>query len=261
MSRSRLMDPDGQTAIIAVASGKGGVGKSTMAANLARSLGKRGLTVGVMDADIHGFSIPRLLGIEGRPAADEDGIHPLVANGLQVMSMGFFVDETTPVIWRGPLLMKAIEQFTDDVLWSDDLDYLVIDLPPGTGDVPLSVAQRLPGASLLLITLPGPSSVNVAGRAGNMAAGTDMQLAGVVENMSYLACPGCGETIYPFGRGGGARLAAMLGVPLLAEIPMDPEGGVEKEGATLFVDTPGSAAGLAIEELTQRLIHQLQEAS
>ncbi|MFO8059286.1 MAG: Mrp/NBP35 family ATP-binding protein [Bacillota bacterium] len=253
MSESTLMNEESKTAIIAVASGKGGVGKSTVSVNLARALARLGYRTGIMDADIYGFTVPRLLGVHGGPEMSEEGIQPLEAHGMQVMSMGFFVDDTTPVIWRGPLLMKAVDQFVNDVLWDDDLDHLVIDLPPGTGDVPLTVAQRLPRASLLLVTLPELSSVRVASRAGNMARQTNTEIMGVVENMSSLTCPECGETLHPFGRNGGQLLANELGVPLLARIPMDSNLTSGREEAGLLVDDSESEAGAAINDLARRL--------
>ena len=253
MARPTLIDDASETEVIAVASGKGGVGKSTVAVNVARALAKRGYRAGIMDADIYGFTVPKLLGIQGRPEANENGIEPMESQGLQVMSMGFFVDDTMPLIWRGPLLIKAVDQFVNEVHWDTDLDYLVIDLPPGTGDVPLTVAQTLPRASLLLVTLPELSSVKVASRAGNMARQTETEIIGVVENMSYMTCPECGESFYPFGRDGGQLLAEQLEIPLLARVPMDPHLGSDREGAGLLVDRSDSAAGSALLELAVRL--------
>ncbi len=251
MDEARL-NTNANIRIIAVASGKGGVGKSTVAANLAMALHMLGFRAGIMDADIYGFSIPRLLNAQGQPRTDEEGIRPLQSRGLEVMSMGFFVPIDEPVIWRGPLLMKAVDQFINDVAWSPDLDYLIIDLPPGTGDVPLTIAQRLPRAELILVTLPEISSVEVASRAGNMATKTDMVILGVVENMSYLTCPNCDERIHPFGKGGGEGLARSLGVPLLAQLPMDVNNSAS-ENERLLVDRESSAAGKAILDLAERI--------
>jgi len=257
MSSSRLTNGDSSTEVIAVVSGKGGVGKSTIAANLARSLCCRGYQVGIMDADIYGFTVPHLLGAQGRPRASEGKIEPLKAHGMSVMSMGFFVDDDTPVMWRGPMLMKAVDQFLGDVQWDADLDFLIIDLPPGTGDVHMTIAQKLPGASLLLVTLPEVSSVRVASRAGNMAERTNMSMVGVVENMSHVVCSCCGERLRPFGSGGGEILAQEMGVPLLAEIPLDTGIRNRRAGDELLVDRDDSVAGSAIDALAQRLLDEL----
>jgi len=206
--------------VIAVASGKGGVGKSTVTSNLAAALSRLGKKVGVLDADVYGFSVPRILGVSGQPTAIDDHIVPLRKENIQVMSIGFFVDETTPVIWRGPMLHKTINQFISDVLW-DQLDYLLIDLPPGTGDVTISIAQALPKAEILVVTTPQPVASHTAGRVGKMAEQTKLSVLGVVENMSYFETNGKKE--YIFGQGGGQELARSLGVKFMGEIPLKTE--------------------------------------
>ncbi len=181
-----------QTAIVAIASGKGGVGKSSVTVNLAAALAAEGHAVGVLDADVWGFSVPRMMGVSGKPVGFNDMILPLEAHGVKVISMGFFVPEETPVIWRGPMLHKAIEQFLGDVYWGD-LDFLLCDLPPGTGDVSISLASFLPGASMLVVTTPQEAARKVAERAGKMAERTNLRPLGVIENMSYYVCPHCGR--------------------------------------------------------------------
>ena len=208
----RTLDPG--TRVIAVASGKGGVGKSTLTANLAAALALGGAEVGVIDADIYGYSMPRMLGISQRPVAVDQLMIPPVAHGMKVMSIGFFVEGDGAVPWRGPMLHRALEQFLSDVHWGA-LDYLVVDMPPGTGDIPISLGQLLPQPDLLIVTTPQPAAQKVAMRAADVAAKTGMRVAGVVENMSHLVCSCCGEITRPFGEGGGQALADELGVPLL----------------------------------------------
>ncbi len=203
---------------IAVSSGKGGVGKSTVTTNLAVALAKMGKKVGLLDADVYGFSIPRMLGVSGEPTGIDDKLVPLRrGDNLQVVSMGFFVKEDEPVIWRGPLLHKAINQFISDVMW-DDLDYLFLDLPPGTGDVTLTIAQAIPTAELLVITTPQATATHVAGRVAKLAERTKMKVIGVVENMAYYDHDG--QRDYIFGKDGGKDLAGRLGVDMLGEIPL-----------------------------------------
>jgi len=203
---------------IAVASGKGGVGKSTVTSNLAVALARLGYKVGVLDADVYGFSIPRMLGVAGQPAFVDGKIIPLSkGDNLQVVSMGFFVSEDEPVVWRGPLLHKAINQFLSDVNWVD-LDYLFLDLPPGTGDVPLTIAQSIPTAELLVVTTPQATATHVAGRVARLAEKTNLKVIGVIENMSYLENESGRE--YIFGRDGGKQLADRLHIELLGEIPL-----------------------------------------
>ena len=218
--------PNSLTRVIAVTSGKGGVGKSSMTANLAAAMTQAGLKVGVMDADIYGFSIPRMLGVDHDPQVIDGMIIPPVgASGIKVMSIGMFVPDGQPVIWRGPMLHRALQQFLADVFWGD-LDVLLIDMPPGTGDVAISIAQLLPNSEVLVITTPQVAAAEVAERAGSIASQTQQKVIGVVENMSYLPQPD-GSQLELFGSGGGAsvsaRLTAQLGyeVPLLAQIPLD----------------------------------------
>lgn len=218
--RSSILDEDSRTRIIAVASGKGGVGKSTVSANLAVALARQGRKVGIMDADIYGFSIPHILGVDTAPVVLEDqAIVPQTAHGVQVISMGSFVNEDTPIVWRGPMLTKAFQQFLGDVLWAD-LDYLIIDMPPGTGDVALSLYQLIPRSMLLLVTTPQIVAANVAARVAAMARKTHQRLLGVIENMAYFLCPHCGERSAIFGEGAGEELAARLHVPVLAQLPL-----------------------------------------
>ncbi len=244
---------DGRTTVIAVASGKGGVGKSSVTANLACALAAEGHRVGIVDVDVWGFSIPRMMGVSGQPVGFNNMIMPLESHGVKVISMGFFVPEETPVIWRGPMLHKAVQQFLGDVYWGD-LDFLLADLPPGTGDVSLSMAQFLPGAQMLVVTTPQDAARKVAERAGRMAAQTHQQVVGVIENMSYFVCPHCGERTSIFGEGGGREAAETLGVPLLGEIPLMPalrEGG--DKGTPIVVSDPGSVAGQALLEAAREL--------
>jgi ATP-binding protein involved in chromosome partitioning len=202
---------DPSTRVLAICSGKGGVGKSTLAANLALALSQLGQTAGILDADVYGHSIPHMLGIHQKPILVDRMIVPPVARDLKLMSIGFFLDDNQPVMWRGPMLHRALEQFLSDVHWGD-LDVLVVDMPPGTGDVAISLGQLLPRAEAIIVTTPQPAAQEVAARAGAMAQKTGMRLVGVVENMT-------GDV---FGAGGGERLAAELRIPLLGAVPLDP---------------------------------------
>ncbi len=206
--------------VIAVSSGKGGVGKSTVTANLAAALSQLGYKVGVLDADVYGFSIPRILGVNGAPTAIDEHIIPLRRDNIQVMSMGFFIDEDQAVIWRGPMLHKAVNQFINDTLW-DQLDFLLIDLPPGTGDIAITISQALPKAEILVVTTPQPVASHTAGRVAKMAEKTKLSVIGVIENMSFYENNGKRE--YIFGKDGGKRLAEMLKVPFIGEIPIRTE--------------------------------------
>ena len=251
--------PDSLTRVIAVTSGKGGVGKSSMTANLAAALARQGLKVGVMDADIYGFSIPRMLGVSHDPQViDGMIIPPLGAEGVKVVSIGMFVPDGQPVIWRGPMLHRALQQFLADVFWGD-LDVLLIDMPPGTGDVAISVAQLLPNAEILVVTTPQIAAAEVAERAGSIATQTDQKVIGVIENMSYLPQPD-GSKLEIFGHGGGQsvsdRLSTQLGysVPLLGQVPLDislREGGDAGDP----VSTPEGPAALVLQELAGKLAH------
>lgn len=253
-------DPDNRTRVILVASGKGGVGKSSVTTNLAVALaarpratddGERPTSVAVVDADVWGFSIPRMLGVDRDPVVIDEMIVPPEANGVRCISMGFFVEEAQPVIWRGPMLHKALEQFLTDVFW-DEPDYLIVDLPPGTGDIALSLAQFLPRAELLVVTTPQPAAQRVAQRAAYMAHKVHITVSGVIENMSWFTGDD-GKRYELFGAGGGQELADDLDVPLLARIPLVPalrEGG--DTGAPIAVD-PGTEAGAAFAALAERV--------
>src|ERR687886_783672 len=211
--------PGSRTRVYAVASGKGGVGKSSVTVNLAAALAKRGLSVGVVDADIYGHSVPRMLGVDEKPTQVESMIMPPQSYGVKVISIGMFTPGNTPVVWRGPMLHRALQQFLADVWWGD-LDVLLLDLPPGTGDVAISIAQLLPSAEILVVTTPQLAAQEVAQRAGAIALQTHQRIAGVVENMSWLPCPHCGEAIDVFGSGGGQAVAQSLSRSLGAPVPL-----------------------------------------
>jgi ATP-binding protein involved in chromosome partitioning len=235
------------TRVLAVASGKGGVGKSTLAANLAYALSELGEQVGVLDGDVYGHSIPHMLGIHQKPIAVDEMIVPPVRGDLKLMSIGFFLDENAPIMWRGPMLHRALEQFLSDVHWGE-LDTLLVDMPPGTGDVAMSLGQLLPRAEALVVTTPQPAAQQVAVRAAQMATKTGMRVVGAVENMSYLA--GTGQEL--FGSGGGQALADDIGAPLLGRIPLDPLlREAADEGKTVFEVAPGSEAATAIASLAE----------
>jgi ATP-binding protein involved in chromosome partitioning len=250
--------PESLTRVFAVASGKGGVGKSSITVNLAAALAAAGQRVGVVDADIYGHSVPRMLGVTGRPTQVEHMIMPPAAHGVSVISIGMFTSGNTPVVWRGPMLHRALQQFLADVWWGD-LDVLLVDLPPGTGDIAISIAQLVPTAEILVVTTPQLAAAEVAERAGSVALQTHQRIAGVVENMSWLDLPG-GERLELFGSGGGQQVAAALtrltgaDVPLLAQIPMDVrlrEGG--DSGAPLVLSVPDAPAAQALQSLAARL--------
>jgi ATP-binding protein involved in chromosome partitioning len=247
---------DSRTRVIAVASGKGGVGKSTVTCNLSIALAQRGQRVAVVDADVWGFSLPRMLGVGRPPDLIDDVLVPPDAHGVRVISMGFFTREDEAVVWRGPMLHKALEQFLTDVHWADP-DYLVIDLPPGTGDVSLSIAQFLPRAEVLIVTTPQPAAQKVASRAGAMAAKVDLDVVGVVENMSWFRGDD-GKRYELFGAGGGEELAQQLGVPLLGQIPLVPalrEGG--DDGTPIVVASPSDEASVVFRTIAERLETEL----
>ncbi|MFI5956500.1 Mrp/NBP35 family ATP-binding protein [Cryptosporangium sp. NPDC051539] len=250
--------PNSLTRVYAVASGKGGVGKSSVTVNLAASLAARGLSVGVLDADIYGFSIPRMLGVDGRPTQVEQMIMPPQSHGVKVISIGMFTPGNTAVVWRGPMLHRALQQFLADVFWGD-LDVLLMDLPPGTGDIAISVAQLVPGAEILVVTTPQQAAAEVAERAGSIALQTHQRLVGVVENMSWLELPN-GERMDVFGSGGGEAVSAALSktlgaqVPLLGQIPLDPrvrEGG--DSGTPLVLAAPDAPAAKALSAVADKL--------
>src|SRR4051812_13319217 len=249
LGRQRL--PEGALAqvknVVCVASGKGGVGKSTMTANLAAALQAEGHSAGALDCDVYGYSIPRMLGVNRRPEVNaERKILPLVSpSGVRVMSIGFFVEENAAVVWRGPMLHKAIQQFLEDVAW-DELEYLLLDLPPGTGDVSMTLAQLLPQAKILVVTTPQPAAQTVAHRAAEMAGKVDLELLGVIENMSGFTTPD-GQRFTIFGEGGGQLLADELDVPLLGKVPLSEELRDHADrGVPLVTEQPVSPAAQAI---------------
>ena len=241
--------------VICVASGKGGVGKSTMTANLAAALQAEGHRAGALDADVYGYSIPRMLGVNSRPEVNaERKILPLIApSGVKVMSIGFFVEENAAVVWRGPMLHKAIQQFLEDVEWGE-LDYLLLDLPPGTGDVSMTLAQLLPQARIAIVTTPQPAAQSVARRAADMAAKVDLEVLGVIENMSGFTTPD-GQRFTIFGEGGGQHLADELDVPLLGKVPLQ-EALREHadEGTPLVIEDPQAPASVAIRETARGIV-------
>ena len=250
--------PGSLTKVYAVASGKGGVGKSSVTVNLACALAAQGLRVGIVDADVHGFSVPALMGITQKPTQVDDMILPPVAYGVKVISIGMFVAGNQPVAWRGPMLHRALEQFLTDVYFGD-LDALFLDLPPGTGDIAISVAQLLPNAEILVVTTPQAAAADVAERAGTIATQTGQKVAGVIENMSFLEMPDGGR-MELFGSGGGAilaeRLSAAVGseVPLLGQIPLDirlREGG--DAGKPVVLSAPETAAAKAMQDVASAL--------
>jgi len=226
-----------------VASGKGGVGKSTVAVNLALALAHQGKKVGLLDADIYGPSVPTMLGVTEHPNTDETGADPVERYGLKVMSIGFFLDPKQPVIWRGPMVMKAIDQFLGDVHWSG-LDVLVVDLPPGTGDAQLSLVQKVPVDGAVVVTTPSDVALIDAQRAVGMFAQVKVPVIGVVENMSYFVCPHCGQTTDVFSRGGGKAIADSSKTPFLGEIPLDPgiRAGGDKGEPVVQADPDGPQA-------------------
>jgi ATP-binding protein involved in chromosome partitioning len=253
--------PDGALAqvknVICVASGKGGVGKSTMTANLAAALHAEGHPVGALDCDVYGYSIPRMLGINQKPEVSPERkiIPPLSPAGPKVMSIGFFVEENAAVVWRGPMLHKAIQQFLEDVAWGE-LDYLLLDLPPGTGDVSMTLAQLLPQAKILIVTTPQPAAQSVAARAAEMASKVDLEVMGVIENMSAFTGPG-GERVAIFGEGGGQLLADELDVPLLGKVPLETDLREHSdEGTPLVAANPDAPASQAIRQAARGIIAQ-----
>jgi ATP-binding protein involved in chromosome partitioning len=247
---------DSSTQVIAVGSGKGGVGKSTTTVNLAVSLAKQGYSVGLLDADVWGFSIPRMLGVHERPTVVDDMIIPPELFGVKMVSIGLFTGEDNPVVWRGPMLHKAIEQFLSDVHW-DDPDYLIVDLPPGTGDVSISIAQFLPGASMVVVTTPQAAAEKVAQRAGFMAAKTGLHVVGVIENMSYFRGDD-GKEYRIFGEGGGETLSKTLKAPLLGEVPLDPKlRELADIGAPVVLQVPDSEVAQSLDTAAKELANLL----
>ena len=256
--RIPFAEPGSLTRVYCVASGKGGVGKSSVTVNLAVAMAARGLSVGVVDADIYGHSVPRMLGAHGKPTRVEKMILPPEANGVKVISIAMFTPGNTPVVWRGPMLHRALQQFLADVFWGD-LDVLLLDLPPGTGDIAISVAQLIPNAEILVVTTPQQAAAEVAERAGAIAVQTRQRVAGVIENMSWLELPD-GSRMELFGSGGGAAVAESLSkvigaeVPLLGQVPLDPrlrEAG--DNGVPLVTSAPDAEASKALTAIANRL--------
>jgi ATP-binding protein involved in chromosome partitioning len=252
-------EPSSLTQVYAVASGKGGVGKSSVTVNLAAALAAAGQKVGVVDADIYGHSVPRMLGVTGRPTQVDQMMMPPSGYGVKVISIGMFTTGNAPVVWRGPMLHRAVQQFLADVYWGD-LDVLLMDLPPGTGDVAISVAQLVPTAELIVVTTPQLASSEVAERAGAIAVQTHQRIAGVIENMSGLPCPHCGEMLDVFGAGGGQAVANALTritgahVPVLAQVPIDPrlrQGG--DDGRPLVLSDPEAPAARQLAAVAETL--------
>jgi ATP-binding protein involved in chromosome partitioning len=240
-------------AVYAVASGKGGVGKSTVTANLAAALAAQGKRVGVLDADVWGYSIPQLFGVRRNPVVLGDAMLPVPAHGVLLMSVGFFVDEDSPVVWRGPMLHKALEQFLRDTHWGR-LDTLLVDLPPGTGDAALSLLELLSDAALLAVTTPQTTARVVARRMARMASDAGMPVAGIVENMSASICPACGEQTTPFGEGGGSLLAEEAGAPLLGGVPLDSElRRAADAGTPVVLASPQSASARELTRIAAAL--------
>ena len=257
LGRSKL--PEGALAqvknVICVASGKGGVGKSTLTANLSAALAAEGRSVGALDCDVYGYSIPRMLGVGGRPEVNEQRkIVPLQGPaGVKVMSIGFFVEENAAVVWRGPMLHKAIQQFLEDVDWGE-LEYLLLDLPPGTGDVSMTLATLLPQAKITIATTPQPAAQSVARRAAEMAAKVDLEVLGVIENMSGFTAPD-GQRFTIFGEGGGQLLADELDVPLLGKVPLSEDLRAHADAGTpLVLERPNDPAAIAIAQAARGII-------
>ncbi len=250
--------PGSLTRVYAVASGKGGVGKSSVTANLAAAMAAQGLSVGVVDADIYGFSIPRMLGVEGKPTQVDDMILPPISHDVKVISIGMFVPGNQPVVWRGPMLHRALQQFLSDVFWGD-LDVLLLDLPPGTGDIAISVAQLIPNAEILVVTTPQQAAAEVAERAGSIALQTHQRVAGVIENMSWLELPD-GSRQEIFGSGGGREVAESLTrsigseVPLLGQIPLDTSLRIgADQGMPVVLGDNDSPAAVALRGIAKGL--------
>ena len=248
---------------IAVASGKGGVGKSTVSTNLSLALRALGNTVGLLDADIYGPSQQMMLGIEGRPQIDErdEKIVPMENHGVKTMSLGLITDPDTPVIWRGPMVMKALDQFLTDVKWGE-LDFMVIDLPPGTGDAQLTLTQKVPLTGAVIVTTPQDVALIDARKGLAMFRKVNVPVLGIVENMSYYICQHCGERTEIFGHGGGKKTAEMLGVPFLGEVPIDPQVVIGGDtGAPIVVSHPQSPAAQAFREIAAKVVAQIESGA
>ncbi len=240
--------------VVAVASGKGGVGKSTVATNLAVKLGQLGHRVGLLDADIYGPSLPMMVGIDQQPVVEGNRLIPFEKHGIKVMSLGFILDVDQPVIWRGPMVMKAIEQMLGDVEWGP-LDYLVVDLPPGTGDAQLTISQRVPLSGAVIVTTPQDIALIDARKGLAMFQKVSVPVIGIIENMSTFVCPHCGETTEVFKSGGGARTAETLGCEFLGSVPLDPaimQGG--DDGVPVVASTPDGPHGESFKQLAEAVI-------
>ncbi|SDN85587.1 P-loop NTPase [Alkalicoccus daliensis] len=249
-----LLDSTDKTTFISVTSGKGGVGKSTVSVNLAVSLARQGKKVGIIDADIYGFSVPDMMGIEERPKVVGERIHPVDRFGVQVISMGFFVEDNSPIIWRGPMLGKMLNNFFNEVEW-DDLDFLILDLPPGTGDVALDIHSMLPQSKEIIVTTPHATAAFVAARAGAMAIKTEHEILGVVENMAYFESKVTGEKEYVFGQGGGDKLAEELKTSVLAQVPLgQPDHNEEVFAPSIYDET--HQIGQLYKELAAQVINK-----
>ena len=247
--------------VLAISSGKGGVGKSTVAVNLAVALARSGARVGLMDADIYGPNIPRMMGVSGAPPVVREKIVPLEAHGVKLISLGMMIEPDQPAIWRGPIVMKIINQFLQDVAWGQ-LDYLIVDMPPGTGDAQLSLVQATNVHGALIVTTPQDVATGDALRGAKMFQRVNVRVLGIVENMSWFECPHCGKPTAIFGSGGGKRLADELELPLLGEIPLYPrvlEGG--DRGVPIVVAEPDSPAGRALRSLADRVVAALGAAA
>lgn len=244
--------------VIAVGSGKGGVGKSTTAVNLAVALARLGARVGLLDADIYGPSVPAMLGLSGRPESpDNKSIEPMRAFGVETMSIGYLIEDETPMIWRGPMATSAMTQFFNDTLW-DDLDYLLIDLPPGTGDIQLTLTQKIPLAGAVIVTTPQDIATLDARKALKMFEKVEVPVLGIVENMAVHTCSNCGQVEHLFGEGGGERMAAQYGVPLLGSLPL--EIGIREQGdagTPITAAAPESPAAQAYVRAAERLIEEV----